>query len=177
MSYEEPVTLEKKERGVRLKVRVGGLNNAVRAKLIMRSLWDRVEDMLEGDEKRIWSEDQDPLVREALEKTRRFRMIVDGEPRIIGIDIDAYAIALSILESFPNPKRPINITNEIQIHSGRVSRVLTGSRGDFAKYFRKSAKGYSLNKEGLDWFFNTILPALETIELPGESYSGGSEEY
>ena len=170
MSYEEPVELERKERGARLKVTVGGHNNAVRAKLIMRSLWDRVEDMLDGEDKQVWSEEKNPQVLEVLEKTRRFRQIINGEPRIVGIGIDAYAIALSILESFPEPKRPIHITNEVQIHSGRVSRVLTGSRGDFAKYFRKSDKGYSLNKEGLEWFFNTILPALDTIELPNDSY-------
>lgn len=170
MSYEEPVVLERKERGVRLKVTVGGNNNTVRAKLIMRSLWDRVEDMLDGEEKQLWSEDMFPKVQDAMDRTRRFRKVINGEPRIVGIDIDAYAIALSIMEGFPEPKKPIEITKEVQIHSGRVSRVLTGSRGDFAKFFRKSDKGYSLNKEGLNWFLNVILPALDTIELPNESY-------
>jgi hypothetical protein len=162
---ELAVSLEKEIKGMKIRVRMRDEADIDRAYALMKRLSDRIESITDAEEEGAQLAEMDAQIKDAIRKTTRFRSEVDGQPRIAGITNDAYAIGVSLLGSHPENKRPIQITSELQIHSGRVSRVLTGSRGDYARYFRKGKDGYKLNQEGMRWMLEEVVPFLSGEEM------------
>jgi hypothetical protein len=161
MTKEElAVSIEKEIKGMKIRIRMKDEADIDRAYALMKRVSDRIEDIVDADEEGTRLAEMDAQIKDAIRKTARFRTDIDGQPRIAGVTNDAYAIGVSLLGSHPESKRPIQITSELQIHSGRVSRVLTGSRGDYARYFRKGKDGYKLNQDGMRWMLEEVVPFL-----------------
>lgn len=99
-------------------------------------------------------------VMNAIEKTRQFWSSVDAQPRVVGVKKEAYRIAFSLLLSYPHFKGQPQISAETALHSGSVSRILTGSRGNYAQYFDEHEKKYRLNDQGFRWVIDEVIPEL-----------------
>lgn len=102
-------------------------------------------------------------VIEIIERTRRFWNLSDYQPKIVGLKGEGNRIMLSLTISFPYFKTQQEIITETGLHSGSVSRILTGKRGNFAKFIVEQDKSYRLNDEGFQWVRQILLPELEQL--------------
>lgn len=102
-------------------------------------------------------------VIEIIERTRQFWTVSDSQPKITGIASEGNRIVLSLLLSYPYFKTQQDIIADTDLHSGSVSRILTGKRGDFAKFIVKHGESYGLNIQGLRWIKEKLLPELKKL--------------
>jgi hypothetical protein len=59
-----------------------------------------------------------------------------------------------------------DISEVTQLHSGSISRCLTGKRGNYDQYFEESNGLYRLNSDGFSWIVSEIYRELKhTIEI------------
>jgi hypothetical protein len=100
-------------------------------------------------------------IMEIMERSRRFWTTMDNQPRIVEVKSEDHRIILSLLISYPQFKTQQDIIAETSLHSGSVSRNLSGARGDIMKFVEEQGKSYRLNGEGFRWIRQVLLPELE----------------
>jgi len=83
-----------------------------------------------------------------------------GEWKVVGVRKEACKIALVLLRTYPGGRTQAEISLETGLHSGSVSRILTGARGDYGKYFESDGSAWRLSDEGAYWMAQKAVPAL-----------------
>ena len=91
---------------------------------------------------------------------QRFWRRSGGEWKVVGIKKEACRIALVLLRAYPHPITQTEISLETDLHSGSVSRILTGARGDYSNYFESANGAWRLSDEGVYWMVDKVVPAL-----------------
>jgi hypothetical protein len=97
---------------------------------------------------------------------REFWKLENSSWRIVGLTNEAHRIALALIRAYPETRRQKEIADEANLGSGSVSRILTGGRGDFDKYFLKSGTEWTLSNEGIYWILDEVIPSvLASLEV------------
>ncbi len=91
---------------------------------------------------------------------REFWKLEDGSWRIVGLTSEVYRIALSLIRAYPETRKQKEIAKEANLDSGSVSRILTGKRGNFAKYFLKITGEWTLSDDGIYWILDEMIPSV-----------------
>jgi hypothetical protein len=80
-----------------------------------------------------------------------------------------HKVALSLLEVWPNCKRPIAIQGETGLSSGSVSNILTGQQGGSGRWFERCDNGWKLSTIGHAKTINDVITSLkQSSSLPRE---------
>jgi hypothetical protein len=91
---------------------------------------------------------------------QRFWRKTGGEWKVAGIRKEACRIALVLLRAYPRPLTQGEISHETDLHSGSVSRILTGARGEYTSYFENHGNTWQFSDEGVYWMIEKVVPGL-----------------
>jgi hypothetical protein len=72
-----------------------------------------------------------------------------------------HKVALSLLEAWPNCKKPSAIQGETGLASGTVSNILTGQRGGSGNWFEKCDNGWKLSSIGHVKTIDEVIASLK----------------
>ncbi|MHA1862788.1 MAG: hypothetical protein ACTSWA_03385 [Candidatus Thorarchaeota archaeon] len=101
--------------------------------------------------------------RAGIEKVRdkiKTLWISDGASRQINESVSngVHRVALSLLENWPECKRPKSIQDDTGLSSGSVSNILVGRQGNCNDWFMKCDEGWTLSQQGISNILDTLIP-------------------
>ncbi|MHA2322404.1 MAG: hypothetical protein ACXACG_12200 [Candidatus Thorarchaeota archaeon] len=91
---------------------------------------------------------------------REFWKLDNGTWKVVGLAKEAHRIALALIRAYPETRQQKEIVEETNLHSGSVSRILTGGRGGFAKYFLEINNEWTLSNDGIYWILDDVIPSV-----------------
>jgi len=116
--------------------------------------------------------------RDLLENMERARHVMDrigniwmfegNERRISHVKSEGARVMLSLLAAYPAFRTQKEIAGETALHSGSVSRILSGKRGHYDRYIEKKDKTYRLNRQGIEWVACMLVPELARLHSAGD---------
>ncbi|MHA1909171.1 MAG: hypothetical protein ACW98Y_17885, partial [Candidatus Thorarchaeota archaeon] len=89
------------------------------------------------------------IAKRCQEISSKYMKITEEEKKIINIDDRSMMIMLSLLDSFPESRKVVDIAEETNIPRPTVSKYLNGHAGDKAYCFSKSGDEWTLSSKGI----------------------------